>query len=118
MKIKNYQQGVSLLFTIIIMGLVLGITIGVSTILLQEVKMMRGMGESTIAFYGADTAIEKITMNRDNPTEFQECFPEPYNNICYEAKIINPGSDCQATNYCLRSVGSYRGTKRAIELQY
>jgi len=117
-KIKNYNRGVSLLFTILIMALLLGISLGVSIILVQGIKIIRGIGESVTAFYAADTGIEKVTMNRENPSDFQECFPAPYNDICYQVKVISPGPDCQTTNYCLQSTGSYKATKRAIELKY
>lgn len=118
LKIKNCNRGISLLLTILIMTLILGISLGVSTILLQETKMVREQGESVIAFFAADTAIEKITMNKENPTDFQECFPQPYNDICYGVKVVEPGPDCSATNYCFRTTGSYKETKRAIELKY
>lgn len=112
------QGGVSLLLTILIMALILGISLGVTTILVQETKMIRAMGESVVALSAADTAIEKVAMNTENPSEFQECFPPPYNDICYQVKILTPGSNCQAATFCLRSIGSYKGIKRAVELKY
>ena len=117
-KSQNYNRGVSLLLTILIMALVLGISLGVSTILVQETKMIREMGESVVALSAADTAIEKVAMNLENPSEFQECFPPPYNDICYEVKVLTPGPDCQAGSYCLRGTGSYKEIKRAVELKY
>jgi hypothetical protein len=117
-KMKNYDRGVSLLLTLLIMALILGISLGVSTILVQQTKMIRAMGESVIAFSAADTAIEKVAMNTENPSEFQECFSPPYNDICYQVKISSPGPNCQAATYCLRSIGSYKEVKRAVELKY
>jgi hypothetical protein len=102
------------------MAFILGISLGVSTILLQEIRIIRGTGESVTAFYAADTGIEKVAMNLENPSSFpRECFPSPYNDICYWVEVKTPGSDdCQAAAYCLRSVGLYKTTKRAIELKY
>lgn len=117
-KIKNYKRGISLVLTILIMALILGISLGLSTLLVQQTKMIREMGESVIAFSAADTAIEKVAMNTENPSEFQECFPPPHNDICYQVKISTPGPSCQAATYCLRSIGSYKEVKRAVELKY
>ncbi len=112
------QNGISLLFTILIMAIFLGISLGVSTILIQETKITRGTGDSVVAFYAADAGVEKATMNRNSPSNFQECFSSPYNDICYEIQVINRGPDCDATNYCLKSTGTYKGTKRGIELKF
>ena len=119
LKNQILNRGVSLLLTILIMSLVLGISLGVSTILVQQTKMTREMGESVVALSAADTAIEKVAMDLENPVEFQkECFSPPYNDICYEVKVSTPGPDCQAASYCLRATGSYKAVKRAIELKY
>ena len=118
LQFSNSSRGISLILTILIMALVLGISLGVSTILVQQTKMIREMGESVTALSAADTAIEKVAMNLQSPTEFQECFPPPYNDICYEVKVMTPGADCEAGNYCLRATGSYKEIKRAVELKY
>lgn len=117
-KMKNYDRGVSLLLAILIMSLVLGISLGISTILVQQTKITREMGESVIALSAADTAIEKVAMDLENPVEFQECFSPPYNDICYEVKVFTPGPNCEAGSFCLRAIGSYKAVKRAIELKY
>ena len=116
-KIKNYNKGVSLLFTILILAIVLAISLGISTILLQEIKISRGIGDSVVAFYAADTGIERATMNREEPSNFEECFTSPYNDIYYKVEVT-AGADCQADNYCIQSVGIYKKTKRAIEFKY
>ena len=56
---KNYsQKGVSLYLAVIIMLILLAIALGVSTILVGQIKTIRGMGNSVSAFYAADTGIE------------------------------------------------------------
>jgi len=57
---ENKEKGVTLLITFLIMGIALSIVLGVSVILVSEIKVIRGMGNSVIAFYAADTGIEEI----------------------------------------------------------
>ncbi len=57
--IKNSQKGISLVLTFFIMAIILAIVFGVSAILFSEIKIIRGMGNSVVAFYAADSGIEK-----------------------------------------------------------
>jgi len=99
----------------LIISLVLGISLGISNILFQEMKITRDVGNSVIAFYAADTGIEKSMMNQGNPISIPaEC---PVAGICYEV-IVKQGSDCPGGNYCIQSQGTYKNTIRAIEIKY
>ena len=121
---KKKQKGTLLLMAILIMSILLAIGLGLGTILFQAMKIVRGIGDSVIAFYAADTGIEDILMRRQEvPLPIAEtCFPPPNNDICYKVEVFSSGApECpaaKAPNYCLRSVGSYRGVKRAIEITY
>jgi len=55
-----FQKGVSLYFSIIILSILLAIVLGLGTILIGQTRMIKGMGDSVTAFYGADTGIERI----------------------------------------------------------
>jgi len=57
--IKNSQKGISLVLTFFIMMIILAITSGIGVILFSEIKIIRGMGNSVVAFYAADSGIEK-----------------------------------------------------------
>lgn len=123
-KTKNFggQKGSSLLFTILIMSFVMGISFGVSYILFQEIKMSKDIGDSVVAFYAAESGIEKLMMNQANPSGSAECFVNPYSDVCYETMVYAPGdAGCpsgQNLSFCLQSTGSYGNTKRAIQIQY
>jgi len=52
------QKGISLLFIVLITSFILAIGLGLSALLIQEMKMMSEIGYSVIAFYAADTGIE------------------------------------------------------------
>jgi len=133
---KFSQKGVSLYLTIIIMVIFLAIVLGVSAILLGQLKMIKGMENSVIAFYAAETGIEKA-LNDIYSGSFGG-FPyedEPVGDAFYEVKVVccqegigdcawsvsnpcpvglSPDSNCPASYLCVDSVGTYKETKRAI----
>lgn len=117
---KFSQRGVSALFALLIMTLILGISLGISTILLQQLKMIREIGNSVIAFYAAETGIEEILVSKENPSS--SCIkdsPCELNNGATYYLIINPaGPACSSTNYCLKSIGIFKKTRRGIEVNY
>lgn len=123
-KIQNSKQkGVSIYLTLMIMAILMAISLGISALLLGQMEMIRRMGDSVIAFYAADTGIER---------ELYEANPPPYNysgyldlngngvqdsqDASYNVFVIEPGSDCAGSSYCLRSIGVYKTTRRAIEV--
>ena len=64
----NMNKGVSLYLAVVIMAILLAIVLGVSAILVSQIKIIRGVENSVIAFYAADTGIEDILYpNRANP---------------------------------------------------
>ena len=114
------QGGVSLYLTLMIVATLLSVALGISAIFLGQIETIRIMGNSVLAFYAADAGIEKVLMGRSNPssncTEVSPCALG--NGAEYHIIIQTPGPNCLATNYCITSVGSYKETKRAIEVSY
>jgi Tfp pilus assembly protein PilV len=145
--IHNSQKGISLIFIVLITSLILAVGLGISTLLIQEMRLMSDIGYSVIAFYAADNGIEEAVYDL-----YQSPFPnaEHYgylDSAQYHtwARCCNPdlekcsleapedcplgpehvGSSnpddpdyCDALNYCLKSLGSYKTVKRAIEINY
>jgi len=136
---KFYQKGVSLYLTIIIMVILLAIVLGVSAILLGQLKTIKGMENSVVAFYAAETGIEEAL--NDIYDGSWESFPYPsdvplgkgafYNVMvvccdssdaqcewtadeCSTVTGLSSDSNCPASYLCVDSVGTYRETKRAI----
>lgn len=109
---KN-EKGVSLLFVILIMGVILAIALGISAIFVQEIQMMREVGYSVIAFYAADAGIEKV-LTSNPPHPLSEVLE---NGAKYEVSVKRQGANCTAS-FCLKSTGSYKTVKRAIEVRY
>jgi len=55
----TYQKGVSIYLAIIIIFILLGIALGLSTLLVGQIKLVKGLGDSVVAFHAADTGVEK-----------------------------------------------------------
>lgn len=77
--------------------------------------MMRKVGYSVIAFYAADTGIEEV-LKMTTPGNIPETL---LNSAKYEVSVnASTSPDCNASNYCIKSTGSYKETRRAIEITY
>jgi len=65
-KFKNYlssrqsQKGVSLVIAFFVMTIILAIVLAITTLLYSEIKMIRNIGNSVVAFYVADSGVEKV----------------------------------------------------------
>jgi len=53
------EKGTALIITFFVMTIMLSIVLGIAAILFIEIKMIRGLGNSVVAFYAADSGIEK-----------------------------------------------------------
>lgn len=136
----NSEKGVSLLFIALISSLILAVGLGISSLLVQQIGMMGEIGYSVVAFYAADNGIEEALYSL-----YQSPAPIPNHSgeldgayYDAQAQCCNPdlegcslalaedcplgadqvNSDCDALNYCLKSLGGYKKTKRAIEIKY
>ena len=111
LRTSYFERGVSLYLALLIMAILLSIGLGVSAILFGQIRTIRGIGDSVVAFYAADTGIEEVLFRGTDVSGILE------NGASYGAEILSAGSeDCIALYYCIKSVGSFRGTKRAIEI--
>ena len=127
------QKGVSLLFVILIMGVILSIGLGISSILVQQISLMEDIGYSVISFYAADSGVERQLYEL-----YKAPTPQPQNadswgeSVSYVATAkcgasILPekcpsgfeiDSNCDALNFCIKSTGKCQEVKRAIEITY
>ena len=115
----NNQKGVSLYLTIVIMSIILGIVFGISAILLIQLKTIKGIENSVIAFYAADAGIEKVLMERLDPTVLDGDAEALGNGASFEITVLASGAGgCTAANFCIKSVGNYRDSRRAIKVEY
>jgi len=107
------QKGVSILLTSLIMSVVLAISLGLSAILIQQTKMMADIGYSIVAFFAADSGIEKSLYNILKEGGTGNVSENWGANYGYQVTVTPCGSKS-----CVKSIGTYRETKRAIEAKY
>jgi len=120
----NMNKGVSLYLAVVIMAILLAIVLGVSAILVSQIKITRGLENSVIAFYAADTGIEWILKYREDPINNRPPNTCTKTNRCqlgneaeYYVEVRGIGNGCNS-NFCIKSFGNYKGTNRAIEVEY
>ena len=120
---KN-QKGVSLYLTLMIMTIFLAMSFGISVLLLRQLEMVKGLGDSIIALYAADTGIERELYEGNSPPSSYSGYIDLNNNgyqdsgdATYNISVIAPGPDCSAENFCIRSIGLFKTIKRAIEAE-
>ena len=123
------QNGVAILLSVFILSTILAISFGISAIFLKELRFGREAGFYIPAFFAADFGIEKILTLRSNPKAFTRCVTRTDGETKPECQLSNgamfwivakaKGEDgCAAENFCVVSNGEYKGTRRAIEVNY
>jgi len=147
--LKFSQKGVSLFLSILILAIILAVVLGLTSILIGQIRTIKEMGKSVVALYAADTGIERtlkaVFAHINNPGEnpLDPSYEKSLDNESkYEARVVccssedescyyysgaeNPkqcpsglqeDDECAATRFCVRSVGDFKGTKRAIEVR-
>lgn len=60
MVLQNSQKGISLIITFFIMVIILAVVFSISALLFSEVKVLRNIGNSVVAFFAADSGVEKV----------------------------------------------------------
>ena len=111
LRTSYFERGVSLYLALLIMTILLSIGLGISAILFSQIKIISGIGDSVVAFYAADTGIEEVLYRGTDVSGALE------NGANYSAQVLLAGSDdCTADNYCIKSVGIFKGIRRAVEI--
>lgn len=133
------QKGITLYLVIVVLAILLAMVLGLTVVLVTQLKMVRNLGNSVVALYAADTGIEKgLKMTiRPGGVEIPSSYEDSLSNGAeYDAEIVccqegspncvwvsgNPcpvplqeDPNCDATRFCIRSVGTYQGVKRALQ---
>lgn len=106
------SKGISLYLTIVLLSLMLTSVLTLSTILTSQMKLVFNLGNAVTAFVAADAGIERALYEDRRATSTPAFF-----------QVFSNGSRCDVTitvngTTVIKSIGSYRGTKRAIEVRY
>lgn len=125
------QRGAALYVAVMVTSLTLAIAVGVSALLVGQLKILRSMGDSVVAFFAADAGIERILRvgGYDCSTYVQvaECVKSKAlglgvmvleNGSTYVLTVEKGGEGtCPAQKtYCVKSLGTYKNTRRAIRI--
>lgn len=108
------KRGSALYYTLIIVSIISAIAFGISSILFSQLKLIRGMGHSVVAFYNADKGVEHLLwQTRSNYT----ITPGTGSGTGY---TYNYESDPEGTEWQTKItvVGEHQSTRRGIEVQY
>lgn len=118
------QEGASLYLALVIMSIFLAMSLAIGTLLLRQLEQVRSLGNSVIAFYAADTGIERELFEGNSPPLSYSDYLDLNGNgqqdsedAVYNVSVLAPGPNCLASNYCVKSVGLFQETKRAIEIR-
>ena len=130
LKIENSREGITLLLVIVILSALLSISLGIFSVVFNEIQISGAVNDSFVALYAADQGIER-TLWRDrvgtplcNPT-LGQCVASETSAIltaggCYVMNAVKNSGDTTIT-----VVGQYRcGTssarvvKRGFQLTY
>lgn len=107
MKIFNFQYGVSIYLALVIMFILIAIGLGVSLIIVSQMKMIKGMGDSVIAFYTADTGIEHSLYDWRKVTPGNEGVVSGSLGSNQNYTV----SKCDPVDECRQSIGSFSSIK-------
>ena len=114
------KKGISVLYAVFIMSILMAISFGISAILISQIKMLGEIGHSVVAFYAADSGIEKAMYALySQGVSLPFSYSGTVGGASYSVSGFGSGTlDCPTpTNqyYCIKSIGEYQKTKRAIE---
>lgn len=107
------EKGVALIITFFIMIIILAVTLSISSILYSEIKILRNIGSSVVAFYAADSGIEKVlyydrqvnTISGNSCSTTFDCDPSPtplficINSHCVDACILGRCDTVKGNGY-------------------
>lgn len=114
------NQGVTIYLTVMLIAVILTISFSLTALFLAQTKFLRDIGFSVQAYYAAESGIEKSLYSAWLPSTSPQPQTEQMDNTAsFAVWIIAPGdSGCPAgaLNYCVKSIGAYKGVQRGIRV--
>jgi len=111
------EKGVSLYLTIVILSVLVTALLALITISVSQIKIIWTLGDSVVAYYAADTGIERVLYGlykEGYVPSLGDCRYSDIldNNSTYEVCV----SDSSIST--IFSTGTYKKTKRRIEVNF
>lgn len=118
---QNTQKGSILIYSVLMMGVILTITLALGNILLPKLKTASNAVSSTAAVYAADSALEwcLYTQRGRLPATGQPTIANGATFAIYFPGSTNTLAACASTETPVnhRVVGTYRGVSRSFIVQ-
>ena len=137
MENATQEKGVALFLVVLIMSVILAIGLGISGILIQQIKISENIGDSVVALYAADSGVEQQIYDLYKLESHNSAYSDVMTNSasysvsvkCSESNadcqpggelfgIIPVDENCTSLNFCIKSVGAFQTAKRVIEVEY
>ncbi|SRR4030042_4584770 len=112
----NKQKGAALLITILVMAALLSIALGIARLSIGEIKLVRDIPNSMIAYYAAEAGVERALFEEWQGSGAEDrpiCSVILNNNSCYGITVDDTGGTLK-----IKSTGSYLTTNRSIEVSF
>jgi len=112
-KINNglFQKGaVSIVLAVLLLSILLVIGLGISALMLQQIKLSGQSGRSVIAFYAADAGAERCLYDVRKGTGF--C---PFGDVFLDIPSTKYNVDYNGVDL-IESTGTYRTTVRKLQV--
>ena len=114
----NHQKGSVLIFSVLMLGVILTITLSLGNIFLPKLKTSTEAVNSTFAGYAADSALEWCTyVYRKRPVPSATPLPILFNGataVVYQGQTSTIADCYETTGLNHRAVGTYRGVTRSF----
>ena len=117
------QRGVALYLALLVLTILFAISLALTTLLVGQIRIIKGLGDSVVAFYAADTGMEMALQElyaTGLPPPCQIGCSESVGDASYSVQGFSSGNadDCPSPPndfFCIKSQGTYRGIKRSVE---
>lgn len=137
---RSSETGVSLYIAFMIMTVLLGMALGVSTLLISEIGFLKGIGNSVFAFYATDTGVERALYldttlcAQEEEEDRASCLEDEFDSVgasppgsiqlsngaSYQLTAEAPGEgNCPGSagySYCVKSAGTFEEAARAVRI--
>ncbi|TFB07964.1 hypothetical protein E3V08_05985 [Candidatus Atribacteria bacterium MT.SAG.1] len=106
------QKGISLYLAIMVMSILSAVSLGLISMSISGIKIAKGLENSVMSFYAANTGIEHSLYN------IRKQGGTGIVSDDLEQTSYNVSVSIDEEEVIIKSVGTYRNTKRAIEVKY
>ncbi len=131
---KSQNKGIALILTLLILTGLLALALGISTLIIREIKLSQEIANSVVAYSAADTGIERFMYGvNQEALAVESCcctdaccvgIPGCTKADCYTATFSdsNNASYVVCTKQVLpaqiKSTGTFGSTNRSIQINY